>query len=82
MKGSLIPVEAQPAKTLEDAVDEFRTIAIHIGVFDSQNKRATLIAREQPVEQGGARAADVQIAGGRGRETHADLPGGGRRGSR
>ena len=36
-----IPVEAEPAQPVEDAFDEFRTIAIHVGVFDSKNKGAT-----------------------------------------
>ena len=76
VKRSLIPVKAQPAQAVEDAVDQFRAIALDVGVFDAQNERAARVAREKPVEQGRARAAHVQIAGGRGRKTHAHGAGG------
>ena len=39
----------------------FFGIAGTIGVFDSQNELAFVVAREKPVEQSGPSAADVEI---------------------
>jgi len=42
----------------------FLRIARFIGVFDPQNEFAAVMACEEPIEQRGPRAADVQITGG------------------
>ena len=44
-----------------------------VGILDPQQELAAVVAGEQPVEQGGAGAADVQEAGRRGREARDDL---------
>jgi hypothetical protein len=63
-----IPVQLQPAQAFEDRVDRRLGRPLPVGVLDAQAEDAAVMAREQPVEQGGARAADVQEAGGRWRE--------------
>ena len=78
--GTLIPIEAEPAHALQDAVNHLRGRALEIGVLNAQDERAAMMAGEQPVEQRGARAAHVQVSGGRGRET--DAWAGGPRGGR
>ena len=80
MVGTLVPVEAEPAHALQDAVNHLRGRALEIGVLNAQDQRAAVMASEQPVEQRGARAAHVQVSGGRGRE--ADAWAGGRGGGR
>ena len=47
-------------------------VALLVGVVDAQDELAAVLAGEQPVEQGGADAADVQVAGGAGGEAGAD----------
>ena len=46
-----------------------------IGVLDAQDEDAAVPPREEPVEQRRARAADVEIAGGRGCEADSDSQG-------
>ncbi len=60
-----VPVELQPAQRVEDLLDVLGRRALAVGVLDAQQELSALVAREQPVEQGGARAADVQRARGR-----------------
>ena len=67
-----VPVEAEPAQSVEDAVHHLVRRALDVGVFDAQDEHAAEPPREQPVEQRRAGAADVQVAGGRGSETDAD----------
>ena len=64
--GPFVPVEAEPAQILEDARLRLARRALGVGVLDAQDERAVLAVREQPVEQRGARVADVQVAGGLG----------------
>src|SRR4029077_1659943 len=68
---AFIPVEAQPKKAVDDALNEFRLVALGVGVFDAEDHGAVLLNGIEPVEQGGAGAADVEVAGGRRGETHA-----------
>ena len=70
---TFIPVDAQPSQAVENALDEFRTIAFDVRVFNAQDHGAAAAAREKPVEKRGARAAHVQIAGRRWREPHANF---------
>ena len=69
-----VPIEAEPAHPVEDRVDRLLGRARLVGVLDPQQELAAVVAGEQPVEQGGARAADVQEAGRRGREAGDDRP--------
>src|SRR6185312_1674997 len=43
---AFIPVHAQPLHSLENAFDHFGRRALQIGVFDSENQRATEMAGE------------------------------------
>ena len=69
--GLLVPVEPEPLERVEDVVDQLGPVALGVGVLDAQEERAAGVAGEQPVEQGGAGAADVQVAGRRRREAAA-----------
>ena len=45
--------------------------SLDVGVFDAQHEHAAVAPGEEPVEERGARAADVQVAGRRGSEADA-----------
>ena len=62
--GAFVPMDAEPAKAVEDRLQRFGAIALGVGVIDAQDELAAMFPGEEPVEQGGANAADVQIAGG------------------
>ena len=57
---------------VEDRVDRRLGRARLVGVLDPQQELAAMVAGEQPVEQGGAGAADMEEAGRRGREAGDD----------
>ena len=59
-----VPVEAEPAEGVLDLVDRLRDLAQRVGVLDPEPELAALVAREEPVEEGGVDAADVEMAGG------------------
>ena len=58
--------QAEPFEAVEDRRNRRFGGAGAVGVLDPQQVFAAMMPREQPVEQGGARAADMQVAGGRG----------------
>ena len=60
---ALGPLEAEPMQVVDHAALGFARGALEVGVLDSQDERATLPAREQPVEERRARVADVQLPG-------------------
>ena len=70
--GPFVPVHAEPAHPLQDAVDHLVRRSLGVGVLDAQHEHAALAAGEEPVEQRGAGAADVQVTGGRWGETYAN----------
>ena len=55
--------------------DEFRLVALGVGVFDAEDHGAALLARKQPVKQRRSRSSDVQVSGRRGRKTHPHAAG-------
>ena len=57
---------------VEDRLHRRLGRALAIGVLDAQHELAAATARLQPAVQRGARAADVQEAGGTGGEAGAD----------
>lgn len=69
---ALIPVESEPAHAVEDGLAGLFGIAFLVGVFDAENKGATMFASKEPVEEGGASSADVEVTGGRGCEACAN----------
>ena len=58
-----------------DALFVFRAAARGVGIVQAEEQRTGVAAAEQEVDQPGAGVADMQIAGGAGRET--DFDGGG-----
>src|SRR4051812_3357304 len=70
---ALVPTETKPMKSVVDGSRCFLGVARFVGVFDAQDKPTTMMPREKPVEEGSARSADMQVAGGRWRETNANF---------
>ena len=70
--GALVPVEAKPAHGAQDDLGVLVGGAGRVGVVDAQDEGAAVGTGEGPVVDGGAGAADVQLAGGRGRKADAD----------
>src|SRR5262249_17562148 len=68
-----VPIELEPAQTVENRQDYAFRRARPVGVLDAQQHFAALGFGIEPIEQGRARAADMQIAGGRGRKTRDDV---------
>ncbi len=69
--GALVPVEAQPAHRVQELLVRLLGVAGRVGVLDAEDQRALVVAREGPVEQGGAHQAHVGVAGGGRAETDA-----------
>jgi hypothetical protein len=59
----LVPVQAEPPHAVEDAVHHLGGGPLRVGVFDAEHEDAAAPAGQEPVEQGGAGAADVEVAG-------------------
>src|SRR5688500_1487562 len=68
----LVAVEAEPAQAVEDRFDRRLGRACAVGVLDAQQVLAAVVPGEQPIEQCGARAADVEVTRGRGSEARDD----------
>src|SRR2546425_9118356 len=64
-----VPQQAEPLESIEDGARARFGAARPIGVLDAQQELAVVVLREQPIEKGSARAADVEIPGGRGGES-------------
>ena len=67
-----VPIEPEPAHSVEDRVDRFLRGARPVGVLDPQQELAAVVAGKEPVEQGSARTADMEVAGRRGRKAGDD----------
>ena len=61
-------LQPEPAQAVEDRVDRRLGGALPVGVLDPQQIAAAMVPGEQPIEQRGPGAADVQITRGRRRE--------------
>src|SRR5262249_42121908 len=59
----LIPVQAQPAETIEDGLEGLGDVAFLIRIVDAQDELPAVVPGEQPIEEGGTHPADVQITG-------------------
>src|SRR4029079_10283574 len=66
------PLQTEPAEIAEDHLLGLARGALDVRVLDAEDERAAVPAGEEPVENGGARAADVEVAGRRGGEADAD----------
>ena len=71
--GAFVPVHAEPAEAVEYGLGSFLGVAFLVGVFDTEDESTFHLAGEEPVEEGCACAADMEVTGGRGCETGADL---------
>lgn len=60
-----VPIEPEPVEPVEDGVDRRLGRAFAVGVLDPQQHLATTAACIEPVEQRGARASNMEEAGGR-----------------
>src|SRR5438309_571686 len=70
---SLVPVESQPAQRRLDALGPLGAGALEVGVLDPEDERSVLVmAGVEPIEQGGAGAADVEEPGRGRREPDPD----------
>ncbi len=70
----LVVVDLQPAQRVEDLLDVLGRRALAVGVLDAQDQRAALAARDEPVVERRARAADVQLSRRAGGEANAHRP--------
>ena len=61
--GPFVPVESEPSQVFENRRVRFGGRTVGVRIFDAQNERAVVTAREQPVEQRRADVADVQMPG-------------------
>ena len=64
-----IMIEFQPVQSLQDGVDGLLGGAFAVGVLDPEMELTAVVPGVEPIEQGGAGAADMQEAGRRGGET-------------
>ncbi len=65
----LVPLHPEPAQALEDFFERLLGGAFLVGVVDTQDEFAAVVAREQVREQSRAHVADMQRAGGAWRVT-------------
>jgi hypothetical protein len=64
-----VPIEAEKTQAFEDGLDAGVRVALDVGVVETEDHGALIMARKEPVEDKRARAADVEKPGGRGRKT-------------
>lgn len=62
--GAFIPVKAEPVHAFEDGFAGFFCVPGGVCVFDTEDEFAVVLTGVEPVEEGGAGAADVEVAGG------------------
>ena len=68
---ALVPIEAHPRQRAQNDLGVLLGGTLRVGVLDAQHEGASGSPGEGPVVDGGASAADVQLAGGRRREADA-----------
>src|SRR5262245_15561619 len=59
----LVPVQAEPPQVPDDRRLRFTCRSLGVGVLDAEHEGAAVAARQQPVEERGARVADVEHPG-------------------
>ncbi len=77
---SFVPVQAQPAQRLQKLVIAFFAIALRVGIFNPEHKRAPVVACKSPVKECGPDESHMGCPGGRGAKANADVRSGGLRG--
>ena len=68
VEGTLVPVQAEPLHALEDRLRHLIAGAVAVGILDTEHEHPALLADVEPVEERGAGASDVEVAGGAGCE--------------
>src|SRR5712692_4469150 len=68
---SLVPVEAEPPQVAENRGLGLDRRPLDVGVLDAKDERRVRASREQPVEERGARVADVDLASRAGRKSQS-----------
>ena len=63
--GALVGGHAEPVQGVDDAVRPQGPVARLVGVLDPQDEGPPVLAHEEPVEERGPRAPDVEVAGRR-----------------
>jgi len=71
LAGAFVGGDAKSFEAVVDLIYGAFDQAAAVGVFDAQHKGAIGVAGPEPVEEAGADAADVQMAGGAGGEADA-----------
>lgn len=61
---AFVPIEAEPGEALEDGEASGFGVALLICILDAEDELALVFPGEEPVKEGGAGAADVEVAGG------------------
>ena len=59
--GSLFPIETQPLEVAQDGSLGLPGRPLDIAVFDAEDERAAVAARQQPIKDGGAHIPNVQL---------------------
>src|SRR5262249_16211697 len=70
---ALVPIDAHPFQVADELVLVDALTALEVGILDPEDHGALFLAREQPVEQGGACVADVDVASSRSGKAHSDV---------
>ena len=65
----LIPAEFKPMEAFVDGIERSLGVPFDIRIVDAKNHRTAMAASIEPIEDKGARAADVKITCRRGRKT-------------
>src|SRR5262249_46375682 len=58
---AFVPVQAHPAEAVQDGPQRLGDVALLVSVVNTQDKLAAMAAGKEPVKQGGAYTANVQI---------------------
>ena len=58
-----VPIEAEPAQTLEYGCNRWLGRTLPVGVLDPQQEFALMMPCKEPTEQSGTGPPDMQIAG-------------------
>src|SRR5262249_28265497 len=69
---TFVPLESEPPHAVEDPFHHFVRRSLDVGVCEAQHEHAAVAAGEEPVEERGARTADMQVTGRRGSEADAE----------
>ena len=69
---TFVPVEPEPAQSVIDRLRGLGGVTGLIRILDPEHELAAVMTGEEPVEERGARTANVEVTCGRRREANAD----------